>query len=199
MGNMLNMTTILYTAFRLAPFILVSFFTLSSVLNQDFKGIIYLAGLLISCFISVAVGNTSSIISEIPTDMNETCNSLTLSDSGKLSNLPLSMNVFSYTFFYLVYVIAKYDKKYKLAANNIPTLILFPLLILGDAYWNMKYNCSGLKSILFSFLIGSVVGVLWAYMIDSLKIAKLQYFSGISNKEICSQPTKQLFRCKTVG
>jgi hypothetical protein len=38
---MLNLTKIFYTAYRLFPFILVSFFTLSSLLNQDIKGIIY--------------------------------------------------------------------------------------------------------------------------------------------------------------
>ena len=36
-----------YLAFRMAPFIIVSFFVLQSILNFEIKGIIYIYGLLI--------------------------------------------------------------------------------------------------------------------------------------------------------
>ena len=42
-----NLINILYMFFRLAPFIIVSYFTLQSIFNQDLKGVIYLIGLLI--------------------------------------------------------------------------------------------------------------------------------------------------------
>jgi hypothetical protein len=184
---MINLNFILYTAFRLAPFILVSFFSLSSLLNQDLKGIIYLAGLLIACFIAVLVGN------QLPAHTNTlVCNVLTLTENGRISNVPLSMTVFCYTFFYLVYIIGKY----KLANQNIPTLIVFPLLIIGEYVWNMNYGCSGNTGLLAAFGIGSIVGTIWSAIIDSTKMTELQYFNGISNAAVCSRPSKQIFKCK---
>jgi hypothetical protein len=188
---MINLNFILYTAFRLAPFILVSFFSLSSLLNQDLKGIIYLAGLLIACFIAVLAGNQlpAHTIDEKNTLV---CNVLTLTENGRISNVPLSMTVFCYTFFYLVYIIGKY----KLANQNIPTLIVFPLLIIGEYVWNMNYGCSGNTGLLVAFGIGSVVGTIWSAIIDSTKMTELQYFNGISNAAVCSRPSKQIFKCK---
>ena len=200
--NDLNIISILYISFRLAPFILVSFFSLSSIINQDIKGLIYLSGLLISCFLAVVIGNTFSGIFEksgLPEDdlyQNTThvCNLMTLSKSGPLSNLPLSQVVFTYTFGYLLFVIVKY----KLITQNLPTLIIFPILILADFMWHSNNNCSKPAAILGAIIIGGLTGVFWSYIIDSTKLKKLQYFNGISNKETCSLPSKQLFRCRTV-
>ena len=54
----LNIITLLYLFFRLAPFVIVSFFALSSLFNQDIKGLIYLVGLLLACFLTVLIGNS---------------------------------------------------------------------------------------------------------------------------------------------
>jgi hypothetical protein len=187
---MININFILYTAFRLAPFILVSFFSLSSLLNQDLKGIIYLAGLLIACFVAVLVSNQ---LPQHNIDNKLVCNVLTLTENGRIStNVPLSMTVFCYTFFYLVYIIANY----KLANQNVPTLIVFPLLIIGEYVWNLNYGCAGNTGLLAAFGIGSAIGVGWSAIIDSTKASELQYFNGISNNSICSSPSKQFFRCK---
>lgn len=97
---MINVSFLLYTAFRLAPFILVSFFSLSSILNQDFKGIVYLAGLLFACFIATITGSSFEVFKNngAIADNDLVCNVLTLTEKGRLSQLPLSMVTFSYTF-----------------------------------------------------------------------------------------------------
>jgi hypothetical protein len=191
---MINLNFILYTAFRLAPFILVSFFSLSSLLNQDLKGIIYLAGLLLACFLAVLAGNSIPDNKNVIDEKNTLiCNVLTLSDTGRLSQkVPLSMTVFCYTFFYLVYIIGKY----KLANQNVPTIIVFSLLIIGEYVWNLNYGCSGNYGLLTAFAVGSLVGTAWSAIIDSTKMTDLQYFNGISNAAVCSRPSKQIFKCK---
>jgi hypothetical protein len=55
----LNLTTIGYLFFRLAPFILVCFFSLASLFNQDFKGLVYLIGLIITCAVFILFGNST--------------------------------------------------------------------------------------------------------------------------------------------
>ena len=46
----LNLVTLIYLFFRLAPFISVCYFSLGSIFNQDIKGLIYLVGLLVALF-----------------------------------------------------------------------------------------------------------------------------------------------------
>jgi len=217
---MLNLTKILYTAYRLFPFILVSFFTLSSLLNQDIKGIIYLAGLLIACFVSTIVGSSfpkffektstgattaaatataaaataSTASAPESTDFNLICNSLTLGEDGPISKLPLSMTVYSFTFFYLVYIIGKY----KLANQNIITILFFTSVILGDWYWHRLFNCNSHSSLFGAFAIGTIIGLAWSAIIASTGKVELQYFNGISNKEVCKLRAKQRFKCRTM-
>ena len=49
--------------FRLAPFIIISYFTLQSVLNQDLKGIIYLIGLIVVAAITILISNILGLTS----------------------------------------------------------------------------------------------------------------------------------------
>jgi len=189
MADVLNIISICVVAYRLAPFIFVSFFTLSSVLNQDLKGVIYLIGLIISTFVAVLVSN-SGIISFLDTSA-EKCSPFTLLEGKLMSNIPLSQVVFSYTFSYLAYVIIKY----KYAASNIPLLVLFPALIIYDMVQTITSRCTTWSGSMAGFLIGGAVGSIWASIIDATKMTKLQYYTGISNRQTCSIPSKQTFRC----
>uniref|UniRef100_A0A6C0HHE9 Uncharacterized protein n=1 Tax=viral metagenome TaxID=1070528 RepID=A0A6C0HHE9_9ZZZZ len=193
MGDTLNVYFILYTAFRLAPFIVVSFFTLSSVLNQDLKGVIYLAGLLFATFFSIIIAPFTKYFPAInQTPENEAiCNSLTLSKTGKFSEIPLGMVVFTYTFFYLVDIISNYD----LVSQNVPTFIIFPVLIIAEAVWNLSKECTTFGHLFTAFAIGSLWGFLWARIIRSTGSVQLQYFNGINNGQVCSRPSKQKFKC----
>ena len=42
-----NLFTIAYLFFRLSPFIIACFFSISSIFNNDMKGLIYLVGLIL--------------------------------------------------------------------------------------------------------------------------------------------------------
>jgi len=53
----LNIVSIFYLFFRLAPFIIVSYFSLQSIFNQDMKGLVFLIGLLITTFLTIFIGN----------------------------------------------------------------------------------------------------------------------------------------------
>jgi hypothetical protein len=191
----LNLTNIFYTAYRLSPFILVSFFTLSSILNQDLKGIIYLAGLLIACFFSVIVGKANVFDKESGVTIPTICNAFALTNEGPFSRLPLSMTIFTYTFGYLLYIIGLYG----LAKDNITTIILFSLLIISEWTWNIYFTCNSHMRLIGAFLVGSIIGVSWSAIIASTKQVNLQYFNGISNKEVCSLNKNVKFRCKPKG
>jgi hypothetical protein len=213
-----NISNILYIAFRLAPFIIVCFFTLESFLNWNIKGIVYLCGLLVACVVTVLASNIGGGNSTESVIDNNICNSISLGQGGSLlSKLPLSTAVFSYTFFYLFTFIfnlarqSSYSSKKPIGKNNdfnkkgvlqnilvqnLPTLILFPLLLVIDAAWNMMNGCSPWYNILVSTVISGAIGVAWASVIASTGNPGLMYLSS-SMGDVCSKPTETMFRCRT--
>jgi hypothetical protein len=190
----LNIISFTYLFLRLAPFILVCFFTLSSIFNQDFKGLVYIAGLLFSCFTTIIFGNAlSDFIPTIDSSSKpEICNMITVGQSGDISVLPLGQSVISFTFGYLLYTIVSNN----FIKQNIATIIFFPILLLFDMVWNARNSCYTIWQLITSLIIGGLFGVFWSSIIASTKSPTLQYFVGINNNEVCSAPSQQTFKCR---
>ena len=189
----LNIITLIYLFLRLAPFILVCFFTLSSIIEQNLKGFIYLVGLLIACSLNLLVGGAfGSFIDKPNSNRDSICNTITLGKNQLFSNLPIGICTLAYTFSYLLFVIVKYN----LVLQNLPTIILFPIFLASDMAWNFTNSCYGIMNILFALCIGAGIGILWAFIIDHTKMSSLQYFSLVTNSEVCSRPANQSFKCK---
>ena len=189
----LNIIGFGYLFLRLAPFVLASFFTLASIFNQDFKGFIYLVGLLFSSFITMVVGKSFPFIKDLrrPDDVPEICNVLTIGQTDSLSDLPLGQSAITYTFAYLLFSMTHSN----LVGRNIPTLVFFPLLIIFDFIWNFNNSCYSFGQLITSASVGGLIGWLWAYIISKRKSPSLMYFSSLSNEEVCSRPTKSTFKC----
>lgn len=193
----LNLINILYMFFRLAPFVIVSYFTLQSILNQDLKGIIYLVGLIVTSFITYLI---ASFLPEekglMGNDYSKIrCTQLTIGSSQPISKLPLSQTVFGYTISYLSYFIGVNN----LQTQNIATFILFPLLILGDIFWSTTNFCSTPKYLLIALIISGISGLLWAMLIESTGVGGFAYLTGIANKDVCARPTKSLYKCRSIN
>ena len=197
MANIIDIKTIAYVGFRLAPFILICFFALSSMFNADIKGIIFLGLLLLNCFITMVVGN-GFLPEPTPTNNNHICDGLSLSANGPISRLPLNINVLTFTLAYLAYIIGTYGKKDpSVINNNIPTFVVFSLLIIYQGIWSYQNGCNTMGYSLISMIIGGGLGALFSYAVDKSGLVKLQYFNGITNAEICSRPTKARYVCST--
>lgn len=194
MVEFINLQSLMYVGFRLAPFILVSFFTLSSLFNSDIKGMIFLAMLLFNCFVTIMVGNTMSSDEFADRNMNGVCNGLTLTQSGPLSRvLPLNINILSFTFAYLAYIIFQYG----LIMTNIPTIIVFSSFILFQLYWSTENQCNTFTNSFISLAIGFGLGWVMSMAIDKAGIVELQYFNGIKDKEVCKRSANTKFKCST--
>lgn len=193
----LNLFNIFYLAFRMGPFILVSYFVLSSIFMQDFKSIIYLAGLLFTCFIVILTANTLPMVDEMNPANVMVCNPLTLTGEAPLSNWPLSLVIYTYTLFYLLYVMLAQTrtKRFSALSNNITILILFPVLIVADVMFQWRWGCASWRQMLGSIVLGGSLGTAWSAIIASSNLASLQYMSVFSNAQICSMPSKTMYRC----
>ena len=209
----IHVTNVAYLAFRLMPFILVASFVLQSIINWDMKGIVYLAGLMMACGSNVFL-NSMAGPSEQPLEPNPTCGLISLGENQTMfSQFPISITVYSYTFWFLFMFIlnlarAKKDsnlsqiKSADLATalqENIPILIGFPLLIVAEGMWIQANQCS--PSWLYSFgamSVGGLWGFLWGLTIMMTNSERLQYISR-AGVDVCSRPTKTLYRCKTIS
>jgi hypothetical protein len=195
----LNIVNIAYLFFRLAPFIIVSYFTLQSIFNQDLKGLIYLVGLVIATVFTIIIGNIVPQPDQLlsgPGDKYSKlkCNTLTIGSNEPISRLPLSQSTFGYTLAYLSYFIGINN----LTTQNIPIFVIFPILIVADIFWSVSNGCSSNELLLSALIIGGAVGSLWGLIIDSTNMSSLTYYSGVSNSEVCSQPKRSLYRCRSV-
>ena len=193
-----NFVNIAYLSFRLAPIIIVSFFLLQSFLNLDARGLVYLLGLVLATLFSVYTGTylPVQVGSGAP---NTKCSLITLGkDFEPLSKAPLNILVYVYTFAYLLTSLLLNPKQYQTAAlvQNIPMMILFPLLILLETGWLYVHSCFELINILYSMVVGVVFGLSWAFMISALRRPELQYLKLGNNVDVCSRPSKNLYRCK---
>jgi hypothetical protein len=214
----LNLGNVLYLGFRMAPFILVCVFLLQSLLNLDIRGIIYLSGLMIACFAVVMVdrGTRSLFETEEAALPNPKCNIITLGEGGMMSYIPLSMTTYAFTFFYLVIFVLnlgsakgngvlagssmRASSMNAAIQKHFTIFLLFPILILAEWFWLTGNECipSALPRILMAIVVGGGFGVAWALMITSIEKPELQMFTA-GNNEVCSQPSKQKFRCRVTG
>ena len=219
-----GLENVLYLAFRLAPFILVCFFTLQSLFNWDLKGMIYIIGLVLASAVTLLFGRSHPFKTGNPASVGELpnprCNVITLGDDGGIvSTLPLSITVYSYTLFYLLVFMlnlantanskgvlsGKSIKQTNIGAvmlQNVPVLILFPLLIVLESSWIVANRCLSdvrpLISILCSVAIGAGVGVMWAVFVTYLNKPELQYINK-AGLEVCNQPSKMVYRCRATN
>lgn len=184
-----NFFTFTYLFFRLSPFIIACFFSISSVFNNDMKGLIYLVGLIFSVGITLFLGNSIKTESFTPSDSG-VCNFLSMGGYSSFSPVPLGLAILCYTFAYLIWSIATYN----LALSNIPTLVLFPILICSDIFWNISNSCYPVFSCIFSLVVAGGLGVLWAWIVQT-NMPQHQYMIIGSNAQMCLQPSSQTFIC----
>ena len=189
----LEIFNLIFFAFRLGPFLLISFFILNSFFQQDIKCIIFIVGIVIACFLGILTGNSLSIF-EFPPALKETdslCHIITLGESGPLSKIPLSTLIYSYTAMYLAYPIypslfdsTKRSETGKVTEKNpnismysdLPLFFLFSFLIVVDALWMIQYHCFNTYSIITGAIIGLCVGMAWSYIVGSSGKSPYHYF-----------------------
>jgi hypothetical protein len=177
-----NILSLSYLFSRLSPFIIISYFVLQSLFNQNLKGIFYVAGVLLACFLNVLF--IGGIFGSSP-DKSPVCNVI-----DGMPDLPIGQTILGFTFAYLSYIIIVH----KLINTNTATFIIFPILIISDLIWNYTNKCAQAISLFSSLALGTVFGILWGVIIDRVD-PELQFFNGIGNKEICKRPTSTQYQC----
>lgn len=179
----------LYYVSVVAPSVLIGFFVILSIFNQNLKGLAYLVGICVLFTTMKTINNMLSLTSNDNAERQSACRSYGLF-GGTSGGLSYGVLIYVYTFFYLLL---------PMIINGIVNLyILFSLALITitDIVINNTYKCLTLSNVVISIILGSLIGVFWSLLIYSIK-PELTYHTDYitSNKLACSMPSKQNFKC----
>ena len=177
----------LFSAF--APFMLAFFLIMSSIFNQNIKGFVYLAGVLMASVINIFIMN--QIGSPVYDDRSFTCNILALPFLSQF-NSPAPSSVFiAFTLAYLIL-----PMQYNEGQMNYALLAALLGLLSIDTITQIKNKCSTTSGTFFGIMIGFLLGTFWYTLFHRTGYDSLLFFNEtISNNTMCSRPSKQTFKC----
>lgn len=188
MAMQLNLSNILKLISLVSPFLIIFFLVSASVFNQDIKGVIYIAGILITLFINVLLMNM--IKSPVNINRSTTCELFELPFGISSYDIPYSNSVIlAFTLAYLMLpMIEQSNVNYMLFG-----FILFIFLI--DGYTKIIDLCTKPLGVFLGGLFGLLFGTAWYYLMKAGG-RSLVFFEELSGNDIkCSKPSKQRFVC----
>ena len=189
MAMKLTFTNIMKFFSYIAPLLLGTCLVLISFFNSDAKGIVYLAGALLTAAFNLLIMNFFK--SPASPERAPSCNLVDFGPTINEYDSPAFNSTFiSYTFMYLVMPM--------IASKQIsPSLIVFLLIIFfTDAITKLKDKCTKMTGIIFGGLLGLVAGAGWYILFHSLGYDKLLYFNNAAvGDSVCTRPSKQTFKC----
>ena len=158
--------------YKILPFILVSYFIISSLLGNDFSGFLVFLGILMSSFVTGAISEIPQIRTLIASELgtgDELKNKINkykifkFSENDKVSPLvPLGTNTFCFILGYFIMVISMTTGN--AFASNWLLLTVLSIIIAFDIYINYSYIGIFIS---IPVILGLVMGILWAIIIGT--------------------------------
>jgi hypothetical protein len=185
----LTITNIFQFVSALLPLLLIFFMVMISIFNQDIKGMVYLAGILITSVINIFLLNM--IKNKSDENSSVSCNIFNLPFNMNNYNVPsLNSVLIAFTIAYLILPMN--------ASNQLNYVVIFALLSIFviDAISKIMNKCTTIAGVILGLLTGLLSGSLWYVLFRSSGFNSLLYFDEVvSNKTYCSRPKKQTFKC----
>lgn len=194
--NETTMSTMYSLAFYSPIIITIGIFMLSIFLGTIGKGLFYIFWLFIITALRILImyifRDKNAIMPEIP----QICNTGSFLPN---TNLTYSTYILSFTLFYLLTPMMLISSKNKVDAINYFALIFFIFYIIFDIFVKKSLNCiSSIFSLkLFSDLLGGIIlGVVISYGLMQSSLRNNLFINELmSNKQVCSMPSNQKFKC----
>ena len=188
MGMELTLTNIFQFASALSPLLLGFFLLMTSVFNQNIRGIVYLAGVLIACVINLVLMGV--IRSRRDVNAAALCDLVSLPFVNGYNSPSLSSLFIAFTIAYLVLPMTYNDNM------NYGVLAVLLGLFVMNAISRVTNRCTTTIGIFLGALVGLVLGGLWYTLFHSTGHDSLLFFNEVSsNNVVCSRPAKQTFKC----
>ena len=172
----------------ISPTLLVFFLFMSSLFNQNLKGLVYLAGLLITSLINIFFMNMIGS----GRDENEafSCSIFDIPHVSQFNSPYPSSLIIAFTVAYLILPM-KYNEQMNYAVLG------FLLCLLGvDIITKVQNKCTTYAGSILGGLVGFLLGTIWYIFFHAAGFDSLLYFDELrSDNVVCSKPTKQTFKC----
>ena len=183
----MNLSNLFKLFSAISPMLLVFFLVVSSLFNQDVKGLIYLAGLLLACIINIFAMNQIQSVKSPNTEV--ICDLFDFPKSNYNSPNITSMMIA----FTTIYILLPMNYNNEM---NYSVVVFLLCLFSVDTFTKLTYSCTTGSGIILGTLIGSLLGLLWYSVLKNTGNSSLLYFDELqTNKVKCSKPTKQTFKC----
>ena len=185
----LNITNILQLLGSLSTILITFFMLMLTLMNQNFKGVVYLAGATLAYIFGLMLGNLFQSQNP-PNPPNPNCNIIGIPLLAA-NNIPAKSSLFlMFTFAYLLLPM-QYNKQ-----MNYGVIVGLLFLFATDTISKVVNSCTTVLGIILGSLIGFVLGAIWYSILHGWGADNLLYFNEMdSNATQCSMPSKQTFKC----
>ena len=173
----------------LAPTLLIFFLFMSSLFNQNIKGLIYIAGILISLLLNIVFMNLLG--SKKLDDEAFSCSVFNIPGGILSYNSPYpSTLILAFTLAYLILPM-KYNNQMNYA------VLVFLLCLIGFDMTTKTHNkCTTIPGAILGALVGFLMGAVWYIVFHFSGYDSLLYFDELQSDNVqCSIPSKQTFKC----
>ena len=172
----------------LTPILITFFILMLTCMNQNFKGLIFIAGILLSLLFNLLI--MRHVGSQTDPKSSSTCSLIELPILGEFNSPSSSILFITFTFTYL-FIPMIYNNQ-----MNYPVIILLLALFALDSFMRVKHKCTTPLGVFLGVLVGGLCGILWFTILLFNGADKLLYFNEIgSNAVRCDRPSQQKFRC----
>lgn len=181
----------------LSPFLITFFFLMSSIIDQNLKGFIYLLGVLLSSFLNVFLLQHFSNQDLINKERNKplTCGLLELPWIVPQTSVPCTNTIFhSFTISYLLSSMNNSGKFNPLLLIFLSIIFIIDIVSRYTPY--SSKNCTTPIGILLGLVIGTLYGIGWFTLWWALGTKKLLYNDDLTSNNVKCVKTKQKFICK---
>jgi hypothetical protein len=188
MAIALTLPNILQFFSFIAPTLLIFFLFMTSLFNQNLKGLVYIAGVLISSIANIVLMNM--IGSERSDDEAFSCSMFDIPYVSRFNSPFPTTLIIAFTIAYLVL-----PMRYNNQMNYILLAFLLILLVI-DILTKVQNKCTTYPGALLGGLVGGLSGLIWYGLFSISGYKSLLFFDELqSNSVYCSKPTKQTFKC----
>jgi membrane-associated phospholipid phosphatase len=178
-----------------SPVIIASYLVLHSFFDQNFKGLIYLAGLMLTAGLSVAIKGMMPSKPWFPEERSPLCSLLdnSIRIDGLKSTPDLHSTLLMFTFIYLALPLLIRGTY----SEYLPLIITMVIVVAMNAMIKKKLKCTKLSDIIVGWFVGGLLGFVYYTLISAMD-NKVVYFSPTdSNAQKCGIKGPSRFVCTT--
>jgi hypothetical protein len=184
----LTLSNVLQFFSFIAPTLLIFFLFMSSLFNQNLKGLVYIAGILITSIINVFF--MTLVGSGRDPEEAFSCSLFDIPIASQYNSPYPTSLIIAFTVAYLVLPM-KYNNQ-----MNYGVLAFLCILLAIDVITKVENKCTTYAGSILGALVGFLFGAIWYVMFHASGYDGLLYFDELrSDNVVCSRPSKQTFKC----